>query len=222
MECTRAYQRWYETRNRDRAYTTESLEFGKYSSQPAQYAWLTWATAIKAAVTRYEVYLDWGLVALAADFTVDGRDLLTHHDPDRTPMFRRLLDAYEAIGVTAQPPEVEEVVKLRNFLTHHDGRLPSSTSAAVYRSLADEAHLEAGDQIPLRDAQCRRWINEIDNRVPVIESWLWKMTTNSACQTERQTHVNRLTEQRGKQKPYLVPFAWPTPATPQPPRRREE
>jgi hypothetical protein len=84
---------------------------------PGDHEWITFSAVVREAVTAYEIYV------------TDGFDeLLLRHGKqrkrnERTPPWHDLRDSYAIVNLDPKPCGVDEVIQLRNLLTHRRGEL---------------------------------------------------------------------------------------------------
>ncbi|QES52020.1 hypothetical protein DEJ50_33605 [Streptomyces venezuelae] len=119
---------------------------------PYSHQWMVESSALKNAVTAFEVYLEKGLQEVVEVWRVEIDGKGSHRLRLRTPKgftspgWKTLVTAHGVLGSTVTTPDVEWARDLRHLLTHQNGELRDQEALDKFRDAEAEANADLHQQ----------------------------------------------------------------------------
>ncbi|WP_329191513.1 MULTISPECIES: hypothetical protein [unclassified Streptomyces] len=120
---------------------------------PYSHQWMVEASALKNAVTAFEVYLEKGLREVIEHWSVEIEGKQGRHRPRlktpqglTSPMWKTMTTGHSVLGSTVATPGVVWARDLRHLLTHQNGELRVQKALDEFRDAAAEADADLHQQ----------------------------------------------------------------------------
>ncbi|MFF2173150.1 hypothetical protein [[Kitasatospora] papulosa] len=173
---------------------------------PHTYTWITEATAIKNAVTAFEVYLEKALQeAIGSSLTLNGEEhCIKLAVPPRfeSPGWKTLVTAHEVLGSSVDSDEVMWARELRHLLTHQNGELRSDAALARFRDAdaengQDESRrVFVGGKVSLGNPRVLKTLDSLAAVVRAADAPVWALCWSQERRSRWPRVLTALHEQK--------------------------